>query len=483
LAHNDHVASLEPLYCSLSSRVCLASQFAYLQSASNEGRTLTQIAQENTFASSEDGEEVLEHEQDKPRYTEGPIELEHIEESIRENDEPVSYIGLKVKSPQESTPNGSSLVGTDSKPEHEDGSPENDGGGPKEKHPDKPNESELPTNEASVTSTVQGDPDDFEGENEISLDLCLKPGICACSTCANISTDNGDLAYHDHDEEGLMEKIAGGAGEPESVVESGPKQSETATRPNQLENLEVESTVQESVSPRTIEAESNQPDEDLFSLDNEYVTDHGRSNSVANHNDLGDSDPEDHNSQGVDWQVDIGNGAWSGPETENYDLNVKDSARGDTGAPDQSYENKPDVTYGEGHEEFLNFEDDEEEEARAEEQVTVAPEYQPVLTENEDARSDSDQNSSKVETTVEAYQSSHNQPDNDLSSKALEAGAHLSSISQSIGNSPPGHAEETPNTPSKSKSGSKRKALEDEDDDFDLFDTATPDKKRRRPSR
>ena len=39
---------VEPLYCSLSSRVCLASQYAYLAAAAHEGKTITEIIAEHT---------------------------------------------------------------------------------------------------------------------------------------------------------------------------------------------------------------------------------------------------------------------------------------------------------------------------------------------------------------------------------------------------------------------------------------------------
>ena len=47
LAHNEEVEYVEPLYCNLTSRVCLASQYAYLHTAANQGRTFTEIAAEH----------------------------------------------------------------------------------------------------------------------------------------------------------------------------------------------------------------------------------------------------------------------------------------------------------------------------------------------------------------------------------------------------------------------------------------------------
>jgi hypothetical protein len=44
LCHNEEDHEVQPLYCHLSSRVSLASQYAYLASASREGRTYTAVA-------------------------------------------------------------------------------------------------------------------------------------------------------------------------------------------------------------------------------------------------------------------------------------------------------------------------------------------------------------------------------------------------------------------------------------------------------
>lgn len=46
LSHNEKVDNPEPIYCNLSSRVCLASQYAYLSSSAQEGKTFTEITAE-----------------------------------------------------------------------------------------------------------------------------------------------------------------------------------------------------------------------------------------------------------------------------------------------------------------------------------------------------------------------------------------------------------------------------------------------------
>jgi hypothetical protein len=60
LSHNENLEYIEPLYCNLSSRVCLASQYAYLTAAAQEGKTITEI----TLEHSESPEmEPVEHQQ------------------------------------------------------------------------------------------------------------------------------------------------------------------------------------------------------------------------------------------------------------------------------------------------------------------------------------------------------------------------------------------------------------------------------------
>lgn len=63
LSHNDNIEQIEPLYCNLSSRVCLASQYAYLAGAAREGKTITEITAEHMDSPDIEGlEEPQEHE-------------------------------------------------------------------------------------------------------------------------------------------------------------------------------------------------------------------------------------------------------------------------------------------------------------------------------------------------------------------------------------------------------------------------------------
>ena len=64
LSHNETVDKVEPLYCSLTSRVSLASQLAYIQSAAQEGRTFSDISAEHVHSPDEstDGYDTNTHE-------------------------------------------------------------------------------------------------------------------------------------------------------------------------------------------------------------------------------------------------------------------------------------------------------------------------------------------------------------------------------------------------------------------------------------
>ena len=60
LSHNEQTHDAEALYCNLSTRVSLASQYAYLQSAAQEGKTYSQIAADYLDTPEVVGEELDE---------------------------------------------------------------------------------------------------------------------------------------------------------------------------------------------------------------------------------------------------------------------------------------------------------------------------------------------------------------------------------------------------------------------------------------
>ncbi|OCT50134.1 hypothetical protein CLCR_06743 [Cladophialophora carrionii] len=58
LCHNDEGQQAQPLYCHLSSRVSLASQYAYLAAASGEGKTYAEIAADHSHSPELEDEET-----------------------------------------------------------------------------------------------------------------------------------------------------------------------------------------------------------------------------------------------------------------------------------------------------------------------------------------------------------------------------------------------------------------------------------------
>lgn len=72
LSHNENKVQIEPLYCNLSSRVCLASQYAYLTAAAQEGKTMSEIIDEH---SDTPGMEPLEPQEG---FAEEQVEDEHV---------------------------------------------------------------------------------------------------------------------------------------------------------------------------------------------------------------------------------------------------------------------------------------------------------------------------------------------------------------------------------------------------------------------
>lgn len=76
LSHNEGIEQIEPLYCNLSSRVCLASQYAYLAAAAQEGKTITEI-----FAEHIDSPEY-EAAEDQPEYEERTKPVTNYREAV-----------------------------------------------------------------------------------------------------------------------------------------------------------------------------------------------------------------------------------------------------------------------------------------------------------------------------------------------------------------------------------------------------------------
>ncbi|KIX07944.1 uncharacterized protein Z518_02598 [Rhinocladiella mackenziei CBS 650.93] len=88
LCHNDQGHDVQPLYCHLSSRVSLASQYAYLSSAGVEGKTFSEIAAGHLDTPGPEGDQndaADYHRQPEETRQESPVEHHQaVEENSKE---------------------------------------------------------------------------------------------------------------------------------------------------------------------------------------------------------------------------------------------------------------------------------------------------------------------------------------------------------------------------------------------------------------
>lgn len=191
LSRNQQTKSVDPLYCHLSSRISLASQYAYLLSSSEQGKTFAEIAAEHIHShesSSVDGEEVDDfvesygknHEdlgQDE-RADDGDLLPQNadIEDTNLEAAEvKLDYHAREGRMKEDVNPHDgqSDSNPLDSKPENDD--------------PDVTGNAE---NETSATSTVRGDELESQGEYSPFPDICYAHCLFDCLDCnANIYAD------------------------------------------------------------------------------------------------------------------------------------------------------------------------------------------------------------------------------------------------------------------------------------------------------
>jgi len=496
LAHNEDVTSIEPLYCSLNSRVCLASQYAYLQSAAKEGKTLTQIVEENTFATAEDredrndAEDALDYERAETNAQEASAEPEDMDEPIHEKEGAGASPAYQRTPTQELTDAEMNLAARVSNHESDGGPPGSHGDVPNEDNDDSSKETEPKHEEQSASSTVKGDSNTFEGDYDNSLDLCLKPSICSCSTCANTNADDAALVSDTRDDEEFGEKLFGGTARPPR--DASQLDSNKAAEQNDVDEPDIESNIQESVSSRTLEVENNQLEEDMFSQEDGQTFEDEHGNVAEDqHDDVEDFDFEEQNNGDSGLEFQNSHGVQPDNRSEQIDLDVEHPASDSKldlsdkmGASNQVHEENQADSCTEGDDELLNFDDDEEEkDENLKNQEIALSARQPENSEDENIHSDPVVNgSTKVHDATEAYHDDASHSQNNLSLEALEPPRSQSPIVQPVDSTSAEPTQDAPNTPYGEKNGSKRKALEDEDD-FDFFDTATPDKKRRRPSR
>jgi hypothetical protein len=480
LAHNDNITSIEPLYCSLHSRVCLASQYSYLESAAVEGKTLAQILEENSFPSREVEDNGHEYE----RIVNASQEAEAINEGELAEEFVATLEPHPPTRPTDIRHDGAAVgnaIHNPADPEFEDerARTEDDEG--------HPNGEEPRPEEQSPTSTVKGDTNELEGDYDFSLDICFKPDICSCRSCANFNADIAASTSHVQLKEEATEDMFGDAAQ--NLRDSRVKNSNSSADPN-----DIESNVQESVSSRTLEAENNQVEEDLFSQDADHTFENpGGDFAEIQHDDEEEFDLEepDHQDLGLGLENELS--AEPQPQTEYGDFGKEPTGRSATidlsnemVTSNQIREGNDDPAHAEADDELLHLEEgDEEEQAEGERDMndeSPAPQHPAEQQGPEISHSDSALNSTirLVDATV-AKDKETSPPENGTLTTTTGLRHIQSPSGESTGNALPKPTENAPNTPPDCRNGSKRKALED-GDEFDLLDSATPDKKRRRPS-
>jgi hypothetical protein len=467
LAHNDNIASIEPLHCSLSSRVCLSSQYAYLQSAAKEGKTLTQIIDENTFASAENGGDGLGYEHAENGDQKASAEFQDKVESDPSTEGEDALPTSNQESNQESRNDKARSPGRGSSQQPEGGPAESSAAELSENNVDELKSSLLHHHEQSATSTVKGDEEEFEGDYENSLDFCFKPGICLCSTCANTLTDTAAVVSDKDDNDEIAEDLF--ARTVQSADEPRPIESSTGTVPKDVGKPGLESNRRDSVSSSTLEAESNQLEEDLFSQNDDQLSEEEHGNFPETQDDhVEDFELEEQSFEDSGLEFDDSHGSPPDPVPAHQDLDSADSQNGTRSEPDD---------------ELWNFrEEGNEDEDEEEHQETSLSTHPPDLPPGEVLQSDSALiGFTKSHDATGADQNDLNGPKKDSPSRATKRYSSQSPLGQIINDTLTEASDDSPSTPSGGKNGFKRKALDDEDD-FDLLDTATPDKKRRRPS-
>lgn len=91
LNHNENIQDVEPFYCNLSTRVCLATQYAYLSSSAQEGKMFSEIVAEHVDSPIEDevepGDQVDVEEDNHQEDVGGEQEVHYFAEAADDVEE------------------------------------------------------------------------------------------------------------------------------------------------------------------------------------------------------------------------------------------------------------------------------------------------------------------------------------------------------------------------------------------------------------
>ena len=375
----------EPLYCSLSSRICLASQYAYLAAAAQEGKTITEI--------------IAEH-MDSPEIEVFEEQQEFQEEPTGQKTTHLDIVETHVSAPDQSGPE----LANDRK----------------EAADIEASESLEARQAGHLETTEDVDDSQFvnnEAQREITNSEALQePQEVDTYTGATDNIRSGDSGI----EPSRLEY--------EEDIDEFANEDHDATLQEQLpasEQLDHVGINDGTASSGTVEAEVRDSHEDHYQENFDHHDDHlehfGNNSDYPGH-DLNETEAQDEqNIENLETKS-------SGPASDVHEEDHEDDLL-DLGPEDQEppSNNQPDSATKVDETGSQDVQDSEE------------------LFDEEDASTDQTRDNTQVE-------------DEDDLNAFLQ-----------------------PATPTKTGSA-KRKVVADDDDDFGLLDTETPDKKRRRPS-
>jgi hypothetical protein len=452
LCHNEQTEKVEPLYCHLSSRVSLASQHAYLLSAAEQGKAFAEIAAEHLHSLDGSPDKWEEADDVNEGHTENHEDLEQDErdddgDPVRENaDFEDTNLGAEQDNldyhPQEGVTTDHVASEEDSDSNALESRPESD-------NYDVTGDAE---NGTSATSTVRGDELEAQGEYDPLFDICYADGLCYCLDCdANVYADF-DISHDDLAESADMPSIPG------NDTDDGGEVTISIDDTTQDEDgkAETQSAVGDTESSRTVEA-----GDDTFDQAMNADPDAERESLVDNHEDFHDSaSPEELEDRATEL------GDTGGVDLYRDDQLLQDSTEfaTNTAASESKHDNDHilDVEIEGEHNGLFGQEAPVDETSRSAENETSAQgngrlDVLPIpLSKGMGHKARAERVA--IQTTVE---------EDDLFLGDDDANAST-------------HEVTPPATPSGTKS-SKRKIRED-DDEFGLLESGTPDIKRRRPS-
>jgi hypothetical protein len=280
LCHNEQTEKVEPLYCHLSSRVSLASQHAYLLSAIEQGKAFTEIAAEHLHSHDgspnqwEEVDDVIESHNENHEDL-GQDERDDDGDLVHENaDLEDTHLGAEQDNLDYHPQEGATTEYVPSEEESDSNALESRS---ETDYYDVTGDAE---NETSATSTVRGDELEVQGEYDPLSDMCYADGLCYCLDCdANIYADF-DTSHDDLAESADILPIPGNDAEDTGEVAIS---IDDATQ-DEDSKAETQSAVGDTESSRTIEA-----GDDTFDQIMNADPDAERESLIGNHEDSNDN--------------------------------------------------------------------------------------------------------------------------------------------------------------------------------------------------